>query len=138
MMSRRWWTVYWWPRAMKAGRDTEPVALSSSRSRQATVLNSSLSTLCAPYIQDKLHLPLDICVLDVTMMDDPGWAQFSLPLVEMLCEAGASLNLNNEEQETALHVAAARGHIECMRCLLESQEGQAVIDSQDRRGENTM
>ena len=55
----------------------------------------------------------------------------------MLCEAGASLNLNNEEQETALHVAAARGHIECMRCLLDSQEGQAVIDSQDRRGENT-
>ena len=56
----------------------------------ATVLNSSLSTLCAPYIQDKLHLPLDICVLDVTMMDDPGWAQFSLPLVEMLCEAEVS------------------------------------------------
>ena len=57
--------------------------------------------------------------------------------MEILCEAGASLNLNNEEQETALHVAAARGHIECMRCLLDSQEGQAVIDSQDRRGENT-
>ena len=57
-------------------------------------------------------------------------------IVEMLCEAGASLNLNNEEQETALHVAAARGHIECMRCLLDSGEGQAVIDSQDRRGES--
>ena len=58
-------------------------------------------------------------------------------IVELLCEAGASINLNNEEQETALHVAAARGHIECMRCLLDSQEGQAVIDSQDRRGEGT-
>ena len=57
-------------------------------------------------------------------------------IVEILCEAGASLNLHNEEQETALHVAAARGHIECMRCLLDSQDGQAVIDSQDRRGED--
>ena len=55
-----------------------------------TVLNSSLSTLCAPYIQDKLYLPLDICVLDVRMMDDPSWAQFSLALVEMMCEEEVS------------------------------------------------
>ena len=52
----------------------------------------------------------------------------------MLCEAGASLTLRNEEEETALHVASARGHIECMRCLLDCEDGQAVIDSQDRKG----
>ena len=55
-----------------------------------TVLNSSLSTLCAAHIQDKLYLPLDICVLDVVMMDDPSWAQFSLALVEMMCEEEVS------------------------------------------------
>ena len=31
-------------------------------------------------------------------------------------------------------MAAARGHIECIRCLLDCSEGGAVIDTQDRGG----
>ena len=39
-----------------------------------------------------------------------------------------------QDDETPLHVAAARGHIECIRCLLDCSEGGAVIDTQDRGG----
>ena len=35
-------------------------------------------------------------------------------------------------------MAAARGHIECIRCLLDSEEGQACIDAQDRRGSSPL
>ena len=55
-----------------------------------TLLNSSISRLCSRYIKDQLPLAVDICVLDVTLMDDPSWAQYSLPLVEMMCEAEVS------------------------------------------------
>ena len=39
-----------------------------------------------------------------------------------------------QDDETPLRVAAARGHIECIRCLLDCSEGGAVIDTQDRGG----
>lgn len=43
-----------------------------------------------------------------------------------------------QDEETPLHVAAARGHIECIRCLLDCEEGQACIDAQDRRGSSPL
>ena len=35
-------------------------------------------------------------------------------------------------------MAAARGHIECIRCLLETVDGQSVIDCQDKRGSSPL
>lgn len=58
--------------------------------------------------------------------------------MEILCQAGARVNTRNEEDETPLHVAASRGHIECIRCLLDSADGQSVLDSQDKRGSSPL
>ena len=55
-----------------------------------TLLNSTISRLCSRYIEAQLPLAMEICVLDVSLMDDPSWAQYSLPLLEMMCEAEVS------------------------------------------------
>ena len=47
--------------------------------------------------------------------------------MELLCQAGASTAVTNQEEESPLHVAAARGHSDCIRCLLDSQ---AALDTQ--------
>ena len=59
-------------------------------------------------------------------------------IVEILCQAGARVNTRNEDEETPLHVAASRGHIECIRCLLDSDDGQSVIDCQDKSGSSPL
>ena len=33
---------------------------------------------------------MEICMLEVSLMDDPSWAQYSLPLLEKMCEAEVS------------------------------------------------
>ena len=35
-------------------------------------------------------------------------------------------------------MAAARGHVECIRCLLDSSRGAATLDTQDRRGSTSL
>ena len=41
-------------------------------------------------------------------------------IVHILGEIGANTDARNKEDETALHVASARGHPECVRCLLDA------------------
>ena len=45
-------------------------------------------------------------------------------IVKLLVEAGVDLNYQDDQGETALHVAARFGHTECARILLEEYDGQ--------------
>lgn len=45
-------------------------------------------------------------------------------IVKLLVEAGVDLDYQDDEGETALHVAARFGHTECARILLEEHDGQ--------------
>lgn len=50
-------------------------------------------------------------------------------LVECLVEAKGNLDIQNNEGETPLHIAAARGHYDILRYLCDSG---AIIDKQDK------
>ena len=45
-------------------------------------------------------------------------------IVKLLVEAGVDLDYQDDQGETALHVAARFGHAECARILLEEHDGQ--------------
>lgn len=45
-------------------------------------------------------------------------------IVKLLVEAGVDLDSRDDQDETALHVAARFGHTKCARILLEGHEGQ--------------
>lgn len=47
-------------------------------------------------------------------------------IVKLLVEAGVDLDYQDDQGETALHVAARFGHAECARILLEERNGQKV------------
>ncbi|XP_071743998.1 death-associated protein kinase 1 isoform X5 [Lepeophtheirus salmonis] len=53
-------------------------------------------------------------------------------IVQTLCQAGANANLRNEDGETALHAAASRGHLECLKGLVE--DSKVEIDEKDVYG----
>jgi ankyrin repeat protein len=50
------------------------------------------------------------------------------PTVSLLLRHGAEINAHGQEQETALHLAAARGHHDVARILIASG---AVVDAKD-------
>ena len=50
------------------------------------------------------------------------------PTVSLLLRHGADINAHGQEQETALHLAAARGHHDVARILVSSG---AVVDAKD-------
>ena len=53
----------------------------------------------------------------------------SIAIVKLLVDAGVDINHRDEQGETALHVAARFGHVECARALLDATSGQkADID----------
>lgn len=39
----------------------------------------------------------------------------------MLCHGGAILDVQNKDGDSPLHCAAARGHIECVKILIEAE-----------------
>ncbi|KAK5069012.1 Glycerophosphocholine phosphodiesterase [Cryomyces antarcticus] len=47
-------------------------------------------------------------------------------IVRLLVEAGVDINYQDEQGETALHVAARFGHVECAKALLEGSTSQKV------------
>ena len=47
-------------------------------------------------------------------------------IVKLLVEAGVDLNFQDDQGETALHVAARFGHTECASTLLEGSDGHAA------------
>ncbi|TKA69425.1 hypothetical protein B0A49_04766 [Cryomyces minteri] len=47
-------------------------------------------------------------------------------IVRLLVEAGVDINYKDEQGETALHVAARFGHVECAKALLEGSTSQKV------------
>lgn len=50
----------------------------------------------------------------------------SVAIVKLLVGAGVDVNHQDEQGETALHVAARFGHVECARALLDPTSGQKV------------
>ncbi|KAJ1350942.1 Death-associated protein kinase 1 [Parelaphostrongylus tenuis] len=50
----------------------------------------------------------------------------------MLLEQGANVNIHNRDEETALHCAAARGHIECVQNLLDAGSSVDEFDKHHR------
>jgi glycerophosphodiester phosphodiesterase len=57
----------------------------------------------------------------------------SIAIVKLLVGAGVDVNHQDEQGETALHVAARFGHVECARALLDPMSGQKVeIDIPER------
>jgi glycerophosphodiester phosphodiesterase len=48
----------------------------------------------------------------------------SVTIVKLLVEAGVDINFQDEQGETALHVAARFGHVECARVLIEGSDDQ--------------
>ncbi|XP_071743996.1 death-associated protein kinase 1 isoform X3 [Lepeophtheirus salmonis] len=80
----------------------------------------------------KTHINLDLqdSHLD-SAMHVACWHGFP-KIVQTLCQAGANANLRNEDGETALHAAASRGHLECLKGLVE--DSKVEIDEKDVYG----
>ncbi|CAK3872849.1 Glycerophosphodiester phosphodiesterase GDE1 [Lecanosticta acicola] len=49
-------------------------------------------------------------------------------IVKLLVDAGVDVNFPDEQRETALHVAARFGHVECAQALLAGKDGEHRID----------
>jgi glycerophosphodiester phosphodiesterase len=50
----------------------------------------------------------------------------SVTIVKLLVDAGVDINYQNEQGETALHMAARFGHVECSKVLIDGTPGQEM------------
>ena len=66
------------------------------------------------------HMPKSGEVLALAVKAD------SVAIVRLLVEAGVDLDYQDDQGETALHIAARFGHTECAKILLEEHNGQKV------------
>ena len=57
-------------------------------------------------------------------------------IVRALCKAGSSITYQNEDGELPLHIAASRGHLECVNCLIEAK-AELDIPTSPSAGTNT-
>ncbi|XP_022249947.1 von Willebrand factor D and EGF domain-containing protein-like [Limulus polyphemus] len=48
--------------------------------------NSTIAQACSQYLEKHMLEAIGICVLDVTLTDEPDWAKYSIPLLESRCE----------------------------------------------------
>lgn len=67
-----------------------------------------------------LQYNLYLFQLGETALHNAAWHGFT-NIVHVLCHGGAILDVQNKDGDSPLHCAAARGHIECVKILIEAE-----------------